>query len=666
MRRSAGWTTGAVAILLGVAGQHLFSQTPQAPQRPPVFRAGATYVTVDAYPRRDGKIVEGLSATDFQVLEDGKPQAVENFDFIKSPPFAVDAERRDPNTKEEGDRWADDPRVRVFVIYLDTVHTKFTGSHEARRPLTDFVRRVIGPMDLFGVMTPETPVSQLLFGRRLDTIETELAGYWAWGENEVVGRDPVEKLLNDCYPPPPSQFGPNSVQSIPVRRYRQRKLLDSLDALVTRLAVLRDQRKHVLVATQGFPLDGEMPSLLAAAGPGAPAIGADPSGKLTIGGRRDGEVSRTDCATQLRELAVIDFRQRFRDLLGAASRANVSFHPIDLSGLDPDSVFGRIQTLREMAENTGGVAVVNTNDLVAGVRRIADETAAFYLLGYYSTNQKLDGKFRRIEVKVTQPKVAISARRGYYSPTEEMMRASEAAGSGVTPPASPTKAPTELALDALGRLRAGAELFTYAVATPGEIDVVAEIAANEVELGRWKTGAEVTATVTAADGAVVGTGTAKIDAGWRSAIVRVPRGATKGPWRVALRVAGPNGAIDERLDVVDGMKALLGDAVAYRGTSSPRAPVRPVADFQYRRTERVRLEWASAQPLETMSARLLDRKGEPLAIPLTAIDASVPDRPAVSVDVMLTPLTDGTYVVELTVGRGAQTEKRYVAIKVVR
>ncbi|HEX5214981.1 MAG TPA: VWA domain-containing protein [Vicinamibacterales bacterium] len=664
MQRSAGWTTGAVAILLGVAGQLLFSQTPQAPQRPPVFRAGATYVTVDAYPRRDGRIVEGLTAADFQVLEDGKPQAVENFDFIKSPPFAADAERRDPNTKEEGDRWADDPRVRVFVIYLDTVHTKFYGSHEARRPISDFVRRVIGPMDLFGVMTPETPVSQLLFGRRLDTIESELAGYWAWGENERIGRDPVEKALNDCYPPP-TQLGPNTPQSIPVRRHRQRKLLDSLDALVTRLAGLRDQRKHVLLTTQGFPLDGEMPSLSAAAGPGVPAIGADPSGKLSIGGRRDGEANLTDCAAQVRELAVIDFRQRFRDLLGAASRANVSFHPIDLSGLDPDQGFNRIQTLREMAENTGGVAIVNTNDLVTGVRRIADETAAFYLLGYYSTNQKLDGKFRRIEVKVTQPKVDISARRGYYSPTEEMMRASEA-GAGPTPPAPPTRAPTELALEALGRLRAGAELFSYAVATPSEIDVVAEIAANEVELGRWKAGAEVTVTVTAADGAVAGSGTARIDAGWRSAMVRVPRGATKGPWRVALRVAGPNGAIDDRLDVVDGMKTLLGDAIAYRGTASPRTPVRPVADFQYRRTERVRLDWPATQPLETMSARLLDRKGDPLAIPLTAVDTSAPDRPAVSVDVMLTPLTDGSYVVELTAGRGGQVEKRYVAIKVVR
>src|SRR5262245_17105474 len=130
MRRSAGWTTGAVAILLGFAGQHLFSQASQtqtapARQRPPVFRAGATYVSVDVYPRRDGKILEGLSPADFQVFEDGKPQAVENFEFIKSDPVTVDAERRDPNTKEEGDRWAEDPRVRVFVIYLATTHTLF-------------------------------------------------------------------------------------------------------------------------------------------------------------------------------------------------------------------------------------------------------------------------------------------------------------------------------------------------------------------------------------------------------------------------------------------------------------------------------------------------------------------------------------------------------------
>jgi hypothetical protein len=148
--------------------------------------------------------------------------------------------------------------------------------------------------------------------------------------------------------------------------------------------------------------------------------------------------------------------------------------------------------------------------------------------------------------------------------------------------------------------------------------------------------------------------------------VRVPRGASTGPWKAAIRVAGAGGTLDERLDVADGMKVLLGDAVAYRGTSSPRAPVRPVADFQFRRTERVRLEWPASAPLETMTARLLDRKGEPLAIPLTPVDASAAGRSAVSVDLLLTPLTDGTYVVELTAAQGGRSEIRYVAIKVVR
>ena len=146
MRRSAGWTTGAVAILFGVAGQHLFSQTPQTTQRPPVFRAGATFVTVDAYPRRDERIVEGLTKADFQILEDGKPQAVESFEFVKVPLNVSDAERRDPNTKEEGDRWAADaqePRLRDLPRHGSRDHVRVLRdatsvddvSHAEHRPL---------------------------------------------------------------------------------------------------------------------------------------------------------------------------------------------------------------------------------------------------------------------------------------------------------------------------------------------------------------------------------------------------------------------------------------------------------------------------------------------------------------------------------------------------
>lgn len=655
MRRSAGWTTGAVAILFGIAGQHLFSQTQQPPQRPPVFRAGATYVTVDVYPRRDGKILEGLTSGDFQVLEDGKPQTVEDFQFIKTDPVIVDAERRDPNSKEEGDRWAQDPRARVFVVYLATTHTRFTGSHDARRPVLEFLRRVISPADLFGVMTPEIPVTQLLFGRRLETVENELARFWTWGDADLDARDTAERALMACYGP--------QVAPVVIQRYRLRKLFDSLDSLVAHLGGLRDQRKHVLFASQGVTPVGEAPNLLTLTDSGPPQIGVDPRGRLGLGSRRDGEANKSSCDAMVRELAAMDFERRWRDLLNEARRGNVSFHPIDLNGLTGN--FDRTQRLREMADNTEGVAVVNTNDLAGGMRRIADETAAFYLLGYYSNNQKQDGKFHRIDVKVAAPKVDVSARSGYYAPTAEMARAAEAA-TAPKPPASPSRTGAELALDALGRLRADVEWFSYAIATPTDIAAVAEIASTEVELGKWKNGADVSATVTAADGTAVGSASARIDAGWRGAMLRIPRGSSTGPWKVTLRISGANGAQDERLEVVDSTKAVLSDVLAFRGTSSPRAPVRPVADFQFRRTERVRLEWTTVGKVEAMSARLLDRKGEALAVPLSPVDASTVDRTAIAVDVLLTPLTDGAYVVELTAGRGSATETRYVAIKVVR
>ena len=66
---------GMFALVPVAAGQNPPATAPQQPQRPPVFRAGANFVLVDAYPQRDGKIVEGLKATDFEVLEDGKPQS---------------------------------------------------------------------------------------------------------------------------------------------------------------------------------------------------------------------------------------------------------------------------------------------------------------------------------------------------------------------------------------------------------------------------------------------------------------------------------------------------------------------------------------------------------------------------------------------------------------
>src|SRR6185503_831141 len=96
----------------------------QAQQRP-VFRGGTHFVRVDAYPAQDGKIVEGLTAADFEILEDGKPQAIESFDFVKFDSFTPEAARRDPRNPRAGFYLAADPRYRVFVIFVDeTVSTE--------------------------------------------------------------------------------------------------------------------------------------------------------------------------------------------------------------------------------------------------------------------------------------------------------------------------------------------------------------------------------------------------------------------------------------------------------------------------------------------------------------------------------------------------------------
>ena len=83
-------------------------------QKPPVFRAGAHYVRVDAYPTtKDGKIVEGLTKGDFEIYEDGKPQAIESAEYITFDTWTPDAERKDPRTQQDAYDLAADPSTLV-------------------------------------------------------------------------------------------------------------------------------------------------------------------------------------------------------------------------------------------------------------------------------------------------------------------------------------------------------------------------------------------------------------------------------------------------------------------------------------------------------------------------------------------------------------------------
>src|SRR5207247_3507680 len=95
----------------------------------------------------------------------------------------------------------EESRARVFVLFLDISHVDVIGSHNIRKPLTDALEKLIGPEDLFGVMTPDMAAAQVTFARKSTTIDGMLARHWDWGERwRITTIDPVERRYIMCYP----------------------------------------------------------------------------------------------------------------------------------------------------------------------------------------------------------------------------------------------------------------------------------------------------------------------------------------------------------------------------------------------------------------------------------------------------------------------------------
>ena len=667
-----------------------------AQQPTPTFRAGAVLVTVDTYPQQNGKIVEGLTANDFDVFEDGKPQKVEDFEFIRVEPVLTDDARRDPVSVSDSNRQAADPRSRVFVVYLDQYHVNFDGSRATARPLIDTMRRILTPTDLFGVMTPRMRGRDLTLARVLTGLENQLTNNWPWGQRFSVQRDPEEVMLEDCYSAKsdgrPWMVNDGAVarrlSDVLILRRREDLTLRSLQDLIDHLGTLREGRTVVLLFSDGWTLYQPNASL-AMQGDGSTAMPGVYSGPGGMGmSAPAGSRVTPECRSALSHYANIDDNLRFRDIITEANRRNVSFYPINPGGLavfdeplsvnstptasglnsgmtplmqDQSRLTGRIENARTLAENTDGIAVVNTNDLSAGLRRVADDVSAYYLLGYYSTNTKLDGSYHKIQVKMKRPGVNVRARRGYFSPEEQVVAARAAAAAAT---AAITPALTD-ALSSISRARPSADLLTYGVSRGAEIKLVVEIPSARVEAGKWAQGGDVEAVVAGASGEALATGKARIEAGAKAAIVSIaaPAGLT-GPWRVNVSVSGGGDRLEDRV-TVDGAKGatLLGEPLVYRAAPGPRAPIHPAAEFQFRRTERVHVEWPILKPLDNRQARLLGATGQPLAVSVTVAE---PQADTLAADLNLAPLGPGDYVIELTAGSGGQTEMKYVGIRVTQ
>ncbi len=320
-------------------------------------------------------------------------------------------------------------------------------------------------------MTPEMDPAALTFIRRPESIEAFLGTTWA-RRFSSDNLDPVEERYFTCYPPDDPEHRFDGVAVEMVARKREAQTIQSLRRLAQRLGELREERKGVVIVSEGWALVRPNQDLARQfkdmAPPQPPGVHVGAGGKLAPGTDPRTYVTADwqQCEADRVRLATLDHRREFLDVLNEANRVNLSFYPIDPRGLavfdqpldyqpaaaprgadaaqvgrvsgvveDFERLRGRLETLETAATATDGLAMIKSNDLTASLNRVVADLSDYYLIGYASTNAKADGSFRRINVRVKRPGVEVRARRGYRAATAAEVAARAAASAPPDPEA---------------------------------------------------------------------------------------------------------------------------------------------------------------------------------------------------------------------------------------
>jgi hypothetical protein len=391
--------------------------------------------------------------------------------------------------------------------------------------------------------------------------------------------------------------------------------------------------------------------------------------------------ARVQCEADRMALAQLDHEFRLQQLTQTANRGNVTFYPVYARGLavfdapigpdkppspiqDASNLRNRQETLRFLAADTDGTSVINTNNIDAALRRIVDDLSSYYLMGYYTTNIKLDGRFRSITVRVKRPGVTVRARKGYRGyTTEELSRggvspAALEAGGGSATAATATVAPPVVNFNARAQFRIRATAWSRAGLSGGTVWIVGELDQQTKRLPAWSRGAQAEITVTGSDNAQVGSQRLEIKPGESGFTVQLPDagGMQSGDYTVRVRLRSP---MEGELALIDTARISvksppsLGDAVMWRRGPSTGPQHLRTADPRFQRNERLRLELPTSST-ESATARVIDRNGQTISVPVEVSTRPDSGFSWVVVDLGLAPFGPADYAIDVTQGQMKQ------------
>jgi VWFA-related protein len=643
------------------------------PAQQPTFRAGINFVRVDVIVT-DGKgqPVTDLTLADFEVLEDGQAQKVEQFRLIRvdgnPPPGAPPPRELRNRIDEEVELSKDD--VRLFVFFMDDYHVRLGNSLSVKEPLVRFIQTQLRPNDVVGIMYPLTPLDGISFTRNMASVVSAIERF----EGRKFDYRP-RNAFEEQYARAPSEV---------VEQIRNQVVMTALRGLSTRLGGLREGRKAIIYVSEGLTV--MLPPQMRTADASLGTLG-NPGGRNPMMGENN---PREETASVFAEA---DLYSQLRDVFTAANRNNAAIYTLDPRGLTAfeygiDEAVGPRQdarslrltqdTLRTIAGETDGRAIVNRNDLAPGLAQIVRDSSYYYLLGYNSAQAPQDGKFHQITVRVRRRGADVRARKGYWALTaDDITKATT-----VTPE---TPKPIQQALASIATsVQAGKYVRTWLGTSRGEagktrVTLIWEplpqqpgVRRDQPQPGRVSViaadpkGGDLVFRGRVPDAAVASTAPAPAPgappvAGPQRLVFDAPPGALE--LRLSVEAVGAGGVLDSEIRTITIPDLTAPDAaistprvhrartaVDFR-TIAADATVVPAIAREFSRSERLLIRF-DVYGNGTPTAVLLNRNGQKMAdIPVTAATIGGTHQ----IDLGLAAVAAGEYLIQITV-KGATGE----------
>jgi len=417
-----------IAFPLFVAGQ---SQSKSEPQNPDTIVVEKSEVVLDAVVRdKKGRPVTSLSASDFEIYEDGARQQITSFRLVTRGAVKTGEQRPMPQPTKTAKATTAIPlpavenRPGAVALVFDRL-SPADARARAHVAALAYIAQGLGPNDYVGVFRIDQSLIEVqtftndaqLIRKAIDQVAVTGGSVYTSGEGEIAKLWEIHDQLE--------RLGEAASFDMVFNEMRLRTAEDFE-------RIERDQ--------QGYATPNSLLALI--------------NGMSTLPGRKALVLFSEGLAIPPSAAA------RFRSVISNANRANVSIYTVDAAGLRAESsdaetakAIARIGstrlgqamsaedpsgpgshpmtrdlernedlvrknpegTLHYLASETGGTSISSTNDPGPRLRQVNEDLHSYYLLSYSPRNPDYDGRFRQINLRVTHSGMDVQARKGYYA-----------------------------------------------------------------------------------------------------------------------------------------------------------------------------------------------------------------------------------------------------------